>query len=98
MAEELKIKIRNTEAASVEIIPTDDGIEICIVKKEHPSRAKESNADNTEMLRAFCSKMKEQEDTDKKELKRFWEFYSPKMPTWKGKVHPDKLWEKWIKD
>lgn len=98
MAEELKIKIRNTEAATVEIIPTDDGIEISIVRKENPKKETPVQADSTEEFRSFCTKMKEKYRKDKTllaDLRKFWDWYSPKMSEWKGKLDCEKLWTRW---
>ena len=51
---------------------------------------------NAEILKEFCSQMKSEEGVNKKELLKFYEFYEPKMDDWKGKIQPDKLWERWM--
>lgn len=51
-------------------------------------------AENIEILKTFCSSIKN--SVDKDALKRFWDFYSPKMETWKGVLKPEALWERWI--
>lgn len=106
------MKIKNTEAASIEVIPTDEGVEIVVFKK--PGAAKEekkfnggksysgkktAKADNLEELRGFCSAKKAEyagNATMKKELKAFWDWYSPRMEEWKGDVEVGKLWHMWI--
>ena len=55
-----------------------------------------SSGDKTEELRAFCSMMKKQEGVNRNELKRFFEWWSGKTPTWKGNFNPQSLWDKWM--
>lgn len=50
---------------------------------------------NAEILKDFCSAKKKEEGVDIDELKRFFEFYSPKMEEWAKTVQPDKLWSRW---
>lgn len=102
MEEILRLKIKRTESATIEVVPVDDGIEILVLRKAakkpkiefHDERKSENNI---EILRAFCSKQKEECETkeEKADLKRFWDFYSPKMEDWKGKVDCNKLWSRW---
>lgn len=102
--EELKFKIRGTETANVEIVPTEDGVEIIVkygsVKKNYGSYEKQpptpSLKDNLERLKDFCGRLKEDEDVNKKELLKFYKFYENKMPEWKPGVKIEKLWEKWV--
>lgn len=54
-----------------------------------------SSGDKTEELRAFCSTMKAQ-GCDLNELKKFFEWWSKKTPTWKGNFNPQSLWDKWM--
>lgn len=56
---------------------------------------KELKLDNNEVLRAFCTKKKE-EGANKDELKKFYDFYSPKMEGWRNEVRPADLWNKWM--
>lgn len=97
MEQVFKIRIKNTDAAGVEIVPTPDGVEIIVnrVSRAEPSREE----DKVETLRAFCSKKKEKYEGDRemlRELKAFWDWYSPKMPDWKGKADCQKLWSRWL--
>lgn len=104
MEEILRLKIKRTESATIEVVPVEDGIEILVLRKAakkpkiefHDERKSENNI---EILRAFCSRQKEECETkeEKGELKRFWDFYSPKMEEWKGKVEPEKLFKNWQK-
>ena len=100
MEEILRLRIKNTESATVEIVPVDDGVEILVLRKKEPKKAKKYEfhderemTGNLEILRAFCTELKG--NVDKGELKRFWEFYSGKMEEWKGTVQPEKLWARW---
>lgn len=100
MEELFKIKIKNTEAAGIEIVPVADGVEIIVARKVINAEKPVSKTNsNLEILRAFCSEKKDCYKNDKTmtaELKRFWNFYSPKMQEWKGrKVQPEKLWSRW---
>ena len=103
MEEILRLKIKNSDSATIEVLPVEDGVEILVLRKSAKKPKIEFHDErknsNLEVLRAFCSKQKEQCITkaDKGELKRFWDFYEGKMEEWKGKVEPDKLFEKWQK-
>lgn len=104
MEEVLRLKIKNTEAASVEIVPVEDGVEILVLRKsakkpKYEFHDERKNENKLEILRAFCSRQKEECETkeDRGELKRFWEFYSGKMEDWRGKVEPEKLFKNWQK-
>lgn len=94
--EALRILIRNTEAASIELVPTEEGVELVVLRreKEKPQPSK----DNLEILREFCTGKKNRHKGDKTilaDLKRFWAWYSPKMEDWKGTVDCEKLWTRW---
>lgn len=52
-------------------------------------------ANNAEILKNYCSEIKEQV-ADKQELKKFYEFYFPKMENWTNAVNPSVLWSKWL--
>ena len=54
--------------------------------------AHKSNAD---ILKDFCSATKKEEGVDIDELKKFFEFYTPKMESWAHTVEPAKLWKRW---
>lgn len=54
-----------------------------------------SHKTNAEILKDFCSAKKKEEGVDIDELKRFFEFYNPKMEEWAKTVQPDKLWSRW---
>lgn len=104
MEEILRLKIKNAETASVEIVPVDDGVEILVLRKPAGRPEKEfhderKNERNLEILRAFCSKEKEkcEDKEDRGELKRFWDFWSEKVGEWKGKLDCERLWKNWQK-
>lgn len=111
----LRIRVRDTEAATIEIVPSEGGgVEIVVLKKEESTKEttekkfnggkdyhcrKSAKADNLEELRGFCSSKKAEyagNATMKKELKAFWDWYSPRMEDWKGQVATGKLWNAWI--
>jgi hypothetical protein len=49
---------------------------------------------NLEILRSFCTEQKNSgANTD--ELKKFFDYFSKKMPGWRGVVKPDILWSRW---
>lgn len=50
---------------------------------------------NADILKSFCSAKKKEEGVDIDELKRFFEFYNPKMESWAHTVEPAKLWSRW---
>lgn len=102
MEEILRLKIKRTESATIEVVPVEDGIEILVLRKEakrpkiefHDERKSESNI---EILRAFCSKEKKKEGTDQEDLLRFFKFYESKCEDWKGEFLPSKLFDRWQK-
>ena len=98
MEQVFKITIKNTEAAGVEVVPTEDGVEIIVTRREKDVAPRKTGKSNLEILKEFCSEKKAEEGTDRKELKSFWDWYSPKAEDWKGRIFPDRLWERWIKD
>ena len=98
MEQVLKILIRNSEAASIELVPTEEGVEVVVLRKGKSKEKSKPSNDNLEILREFCTEKKEFHKWDatmKKELKAFWDFYSPKAEEWKGTMQPEKLWERW---
>ena len=101
MEQVLKIKVLNTEYAAVEIIPTEDGVEIVIKRKDKEKPVVKPNADNHAILKEFCKEKKEYHKNDKtmiKELVAFFNFYEQKIEDgWKGTMMPEKLWKQWIK-
>ena len=50
---------------------------------------------NAEILKDFCTATKKEEGVDIDELKKFFEFYNPKMESWAHTVEPAKLWKRW---
>ena len=50
---------------------------------------------NAEILKDFCTATKKEEGVDIDELKKFFEFYTPKMESWAHTVEPAKLWKRW---
>ena len=101
--QQLRFKIKSTEAGAIDILPVEDGIEIIFSygEKNHnykstPVKEGGFKGRNPEILKNFCSKMRECEDTDLKELKKFYEFYCDKAAEWKGLIKPEKLWERWM--
>lgn len=105
--QEIKFKIKQAESANVEIIPCADGVEIVVRYGESQKNYGSSNnkpfkfhnkqeKSNAEILKDFCSEKKTEEGVNLKELKSFFEFYSEKAEDWKGKMDPNKLWERWL--
>ena len=105
--QELKFKIKGTEQAQVEIVPCADGVEIVVRYGESQKNYGSSNnkpfkfhnkqeKSNAEIIKDFCSEKKTEEGVNLKELKSFFEFYSEKAEDWKGKMDPNKLWERWM--
>ena len=110
MEQVFRIKIANTEYAAVEIVPTEDGIEIVLkrVEKEKPVRdtdrdnapRKVARTDNHAILKEFCTEKKAELKWDKtmlNELVKFYEWWEPRMEDFKGTAQPEKLWKNWIK-
>lgn len=106
--EPIRIKIKDTEAAGIEIVPVEDGVEIIIRKdnkvlapKEEPKKnlSKAPIYNKLEEFREFCGVLKKRHEGDKAliaDLRRFWDFYSPKVKEWKGKtLDGEKLWARW---
>ena len=91
--EDFRIKIANTEYASVEIVPTEDGVEIVVKRREKKEKKPENS--NYEILHNFYLKMQGEDGVDQGELDRFWRFYGVKMLEWENVVKPDVLWKKW---
>lgn len=102
MEEILRLKIKRTESATIEVVPVDDGIEILVLRKAakkpkiefHDERKSENNI---EILRAFCSRQKKKEGTDQEDLLRFFKFYESKCEDWEGEFRVSALYEKWKK-
>lgn len=108
MEQIFKVIIRDTEAAAVEIVPIDGGVEVVIRKdnkvlapKEEPKKnlSKAPIYNKLEEFREFCGVLKKRHEGDKAliaDLRRFWDFYSPKVKEWKGKtLDGEKLWARW---
>lgn len=105
--QEIKFKIKQAESANVEIVPCADGVEIVVRYGESQKNYGSSNnkpfkfhnkqeKSNAEIIKDFCSEKKTEEGVNLKELKSFFEFYSEKAEDWKGKMDPNKLWQKWL--
>ena len=52
--------------------------------------------DNAGLLKDFCTEKKTEEGIDLKELQKFYSYWQPKMETWKGKMDPEALYNKWL--
>lgn len=50
---------------------------------------------NKEILKEFCTGKKVEEGVDKVELTKFFNYYNPKMDTWRTTVNPSNLWNNW---
>lgn len=50
---------------------------------------------NKEILKEFCTGKKVEEGIDKVELTKFFNYYNPKMDTWRTTVNPGNLWNNW---
>lgn len=50
---------------------------------------------NKEILKEFCTGKKTEEGIDKVELTKFFNYYNPKMDTWRTTVNPSNLWNNW---
>lgn len=53
--------------------------------------------DKATILKNFCTEMKPTV-LSKDELLKFYNFYVPKMATWKGAFNPDVLWKRWLEN
>ena len=51
---------------------------------------------NLDKLIEFCATRKSEPNTDKSKLTRFYNYYSPKMNEWKGKLDLDALYQRWM--
>ena len=93
MEQVFKVIIRDTEAAAVEIVPIDGGVEVVVRKdskvlapKEEPKEAKSASCKNAEILKAFCSKKKVEfagYTLMRKELLKFFNFYNARVCDWR---------------
>lgn len=64
--------------------PNESRIQMLAAKKQ-----------NSQILKEFCSAIKNEEGIDIPDLKRFYEFYEERVDTWDNKVIPERLWTKW---
>ena len=96
MEQLLKITLKNTEAAGVEVVPTEDGVEIIVTRRDKDVAPRKTEKSNLEILKAFCTEMKNRKGTDQEELKKYFYYYEKLVEEWKGKFMPDKLWSRWI--
>lgn len=64
-----------------------------------PKQAKNSptepSKDNLTILKDFCAEKKLEENVDKDELLKFFNFFSSKVGEWRS-FNPQKSWEKWL--
>lgn len=97
MEEILRLKIKRTESAAIEVVPVEDGVEILVLRKGGKKYEfhDERKGDNLEVLRAFCSKQKKKEGTDQEDLLRFFKFYESKCEDWKGEFKVGILYKNW---
>lgn len=105
MEQVFKVIIRDTEAAAVEIVPIDGGVEVVVRKdskvlapKDEPKAAKSATCKNADILKDFCSKKKIEfvgYTLMRKELLKFYNFYNARVCEWKGVIQPEKLWKSW---
>lgn len=96
----LRLKISNTENATIEVLPSDDGVEIIVRRTEKEKPVENKCTDKQTILKDFCTEKKAEYKWDKtmlKELVKFYEWWEPRMEDFKGTPQPEKLWEKWIK-
>lgn len=96
--QDLRLKINGAQLANIEIVPCSDGsVDIIVHKQEQaenkPYKNKKSNVD---ILKDFCSKQKEYEDVDLKQLKSFYNFYEKRAQEWKGTMDCEKLFNNWM--
>lgn len=99
-SEVLRIKIRDTEAAGIEIVPTHEGVEIIVTRKPAKAGGSEEpkgRPTNAEILKEFCKDQKSVPGTDIKDLRRFYDFYLEKVEEWRGTMRPEDLYKKWQK-
>lgn len=100
MEQVFKIVIKDTENATIEVVPTSEGVEVIVkrTEKEKPVKKEEATSNsNYERLRNFYMSKQDDEDIDQGELDRFWKFYGGKMVDWNGRVMPERLYSDWIK-
>lgn len=50
---------------------------------------------NVDILREFCGSKKTEAGVDRDDLKRFWEWYEPKVNGFNNRLKPEILWNKW---
>lgn len=102
--QELRFKIKNTEQATVDIIPTSDGVEILVKYgsyEKKPSKFNNGNKSPEEIIEGMktaARKEYQKPGADKEELKKFVEFYERKINEdgWNGAFDFDKLYERWL--
>ena len=65
--------------------------------KPVPNQTKDDYKSNCEVLKEWCAIKKQEDDVDKGELLRFYNFYQERCCKWPNRVRPELLWEKWQK-
>lgn len=53
-------------------------------------------ANNGQILKDFCANEKNNPETDREELLRFFNYYEKKVATWNDVLKPEYLWKRWI--
>lgn len=109
--QEIRFKIKGTESANVEIVPTSDGVEIVVKYGESQNNYGSSNnkpfkfhngkktpEEIIEGMKTVARKEYQKPGADKEELKKFVEFYERKINEdgWNGAFDFDKLYERWL--
>lgn len=51
---------------------------------------------NLDILKGFCGEEKNNPDTDRDELLKFFKYYETKMATWQNEFNPAHLWKRWM--
>lgn len=65
--------------------------------KQPKNTPKTPSKSNLEVLTEFCAEKKLEENVNKDQLLKFYNYYSSKVGDWKS-FNPHKSWEKWLND
>lgn len=113
--QEIKFKIKDTEFANVEIVPVGDGVEIIVHYgsnseksgsfEKQPKQGKfnpkaKSPQEVIEDMKADAREEYKKPGADKKEIKKFVDFWERKIEEngWKGEFKFDVLYERWLEN
>ena len=111
--QEIRFKIKGTESANVEILPTSDGVEIVVKYGESQKNYGSSNnkpfkfhngnkspEEIIEGMKTVARKEYQKPGADKEELEKFVRFYERKINEdgWRGKFDFKKLYERWLEN